>query len=49
MDMAHGFHGEPWCRHCILFRQLEYAQERAEKIPALKEKLADLELKEANV
>jgi len=49
MNIIHGEHGQPWCNHCILSRQLEYAEERANAIPNLKQRIIDLEFGEAKI
>jgi hypothetical protein len=43
MSIAHGELGDPWCEHCIVSRQLEYARDRATAIPRLEARLAALE------
>lgn len=47
MDIAHGVYGEPWCKHCILERQLEYSEGVVTRISSLRNELLDLEFEEA--
>lgn len=42
IGMVHGDWGEPWCKICIVKRQLGYARAQADRVSGLEDQLAKL-------